>query len=176
MPGLMAVVGQSRADAEDKHERLQSLIHPDIGLAILSDIVGMDLSTYPLDGPLPDAPLTNAQQGRQKLVIDLARRDGLTIRQLYQRIAGSRAHRTICGTASDIANSLEHWYTGGAADGFNILTSTLPDGIADFAALVIPELQRRRLFRSAYEGPTLRENLGLKRPENQFFSHQRTAK
>lgn len=176
MPGLMAVVGQSRADAEDKHERLQSLIHPDIGLAILSDIVGMDLSTYPLDGPLPDAPLTNAQQGRQKLVIDLARRDGLTIRQLYQRIAGSRAHRTICGTASDIANSLEHWYTGGAADGFNILTLTLPDGIADFAALVIPELQRRRLFRSAYEGPTLRENLGLKRPENQFFSHQRTAK
>ena len=170
MPGVMAVVGRSKAEAEDRHERLQSLIHPELGVAILSDIVGMDLSPFALDGPLPEVPMSNTQQGRQQLVVEMARRDGLTIRQLARRTAGSRAHRTICGTAADIADSLEHWYRGGAADGFNILSPTLPDGFVDFVELVVPELQRRGLFRTAYEGRTLRENLGLARPENQFVS------
>ena len=170
MPGVMAVVGRSKAEAEDRHERLQSLIHPELGVAILSDIVGVDLSPFALDGPLPEVPMSNTQQGRQKLVVEMARRDGLTIRQLARRTAGSRAHRTICGTAADIADSLEHWYRGGAADGFNILSPTLPDGFVDFVELVVPELQRRGLFRTAYEGRTLRENLGLARPENQFVS------
>ena len=89
-------------------------------------MLAMDLSAYPLDGPLPEVPLTNSQQGRQKVIIEMARRENLTIRQLYKKVAGARAHRTICGTAGEIADSLEHWYTSGAADGFNILTPTLP--------------------------------------------------
>ena len=96
----------------------------------------------------------------------MARRENLTIRQLYKKVAGTRAHRTVCGTAGEIADSLEHWYRSGAADGFNILTPTLPEGFEDFVAQVVPELQRRGLFRTQYEGRTLRENLGLARPDN----------
>jgi N-acetyl-S-(2-succino)cysteine monooxygenase len=168
MPGVLAVVGWSKAEAEDRYAQLQSLIHPELGVAMLSDMVGMELSSLPLDGPLPEVPLTNTQQGRQKVVIEMARRENLTIRQLYKRVAGQRAHRTVCGMASDIADSLEHWYTSGAADGFNILSLTYPDGLVDFVEQVVPELQRRKLFRTEYEGRTLRENLGLPRPENRF--------
>jgi alkanesulfonate monooxygenase len=131
-------------------------------------MVGLDLSAFPLDGPLPDVPLSNTQQGRQRVVIDLARREGLSIRQLYQRVSGARAHRIIFGTAAEIADSLELWYRSGAADGFNIMSLTFPDGLRDFVDQVIPELQRRKLFRTDYEGKTLRENLGLPRPPNAF--------
>jgi FMN-dependent oxidoreductase (nitrilotriacetate monooxygenase family) len=168
MPGVLAVVGRTRAEAEDKYERLQALIHPELGVAMLSEMLGMDVSPYPLDGPLPDVPLTNSQQGRQKVIIEMARRERLTVRQVYKRVSGARAHRTVCGTAADIADSLEHWYTSGAADGFNILNLTFPDGFVEFADMVVPELRRRKLFRTEYEGRTLRENLGLPRPANRF--------
>jgi N-acetyl-S-(2-succino)cysteine monooxygenase len=168
MPGVLAVVGRTKAEAEDKFGELQSLIHPEVGVGVLSEMVGMDLAPFPLDGPLPEVPLTNSQQGRQKVIVDMARREGLTIRQLYQRTTAARAHRTVCGTASDIADSLQHWHENGAADGFNILNLTFPDGFEDFANTVVPELQRRKLFRTAYEGRTLRENLGLPRPANRF--------
>src|SRR5262245_736695 len=170
MPGVLAVLGRSKAEAEDKYERLQSLIHPELGVAYLSEMLGTDVSSFPLDGPLPDVPLTNSQQGRQKVIVELARREGLTIRQLYQRVAGQRAHRTVCGTASDIADSLEHWHKSGAADGFNILSLTHPHGFIDFTTQVVPELQRRGLFRTEYEGRTLRENLGLLRPANRHVA------
>jgi N-acetyl-S-(2-succino)cysteine monooxygenase len=170
MPGVQAVLGSSRAEAEDKYERLQSLIHPELGVAYLSEMLGTDISGYPLDGPLPEVPLTNSQQGRQKVIIELARRENLTIRQLYKRVAGTRAHRTVCGTASEIADSLEHWYRGGAADGFNILTPRLPADFEDFVSQVVPELQRRGLFRTQYAGRTLRENLGLARSDNRHSS------
>jgi alkanesulfonate monooxygenase len=133
-------------------------------------MLGTDVSPYPLDGPLPEISPTNSQQGRQKVIVEMARRENLTIRQLYLRVAGQRAHRTICGTAKDIADSLEHWHTSGAADGFNILNLTFPDGFVKFADLVVPELQRRGLFRTEYEGQTLRENLGLPRPENRWVA------
>jgi alkanesulfonate monooxygenase len=175
MPGVLAVVGGSKAEAEDKYEQLQSLIHPENGVAQLSEMVGMDLSPFPLDGPLPEVPLTNSQQGRQKVIVDMARREGLTIRQLYKRTTAARAHRTICGTAADIADSLEHWHRSGAADGFNILNLTYPDGFADFAGLVVSELQRRGLFRTRYEGRTLRENVGLPRPGNRFVARSVAA-
>jgi FMN-dependent oxidoreductase (nitrilotriacetate monooxygenase family) len=166
MPGVLAVVGRTRAEADDRFAQLQALIHPEVGVAMLSEMVGMDLSGFPLDGPLPEVPLTNSQQGRQKVIVEMARRENLTIRQLYQRASPARAHRIVCGTATDIADSLEQWYTSGAADGFNILNLTFPDGFEDFAKLVVPELQRRKLFRMEYEGRTLRENLGLPRPAN----------
>jgi FMN-dependent oxidoreductase (nitrilotriacetate monooxygenase family) len=175
MPGVLAVLGHDKAEAEDKYERIQSLIHPELGLAYLSEMLGSDVSSYPLDGPLPDLPVTNSQQGRQKMITEMARREGLTIRQLYRRVAGQRAHRTVCGTAADIADSLEHWYKSGAADGFNILSLTHPDGFVDFCNLVVPELQRRGLFRTAYEGVTLRENLGLQRPANRYAENRGRA-
>jgi alkanesulfonate monooxygenase len=176
MPGVMTVVGRSRAEAEDKYERLQALIHPAIGVKLLSSFIGMDVSGYPLDGPLPDLPASNSEHGRQKVILDLARRENLTIRQLYKRVAGQRAHRTVIGTPADIADAFEDWFTGGAADGFNILPLTFPEGLNDLVDFVLPELRRRGLFRSEYEGKTLRENLGLPKPENLLAKGKRTSR
>jgi FMN-dependent oxidoreductase (nitrilotriacetate monooxygenase family) len=168
MPGVMTVIGQTRAEAEDKYEKLQELIAPEIGIKTLSAYFGLDLSRYPLDGPVPDPANTNQEVGRVKVMVDLARRENLTIRQLYKRVIGQRAHRVVIGTGSDIADAFEEWFTGGAADGFNVLPLTFPRGLEDLVEFVIPELQRRGLFRTAYEGTTLRENLGLPRPINRW--------
>jgi len=168
MPGVMTSVGRTRAEAEDKYARLQALIHPELGVKLLSSFIGFDVSPYPLDGPLPELPPSNSEHGRQKVIVDLARRENLTIRQLYQRVAGQRAHRTVIGTPSDVADALEDWFRAGAADGFNILPLTFPDGLNDLVELVLPELRRRGLFRTEYEGRTLRENLGLPKPENRW--------
>ena len=120
-------------------------------------------------------PLSNSQQGRQKVVVEMARSENLTIRQLYKRVATARGHRVAVGTASDIADALEQWYRGGAADGFNIMPQILPAGLNEFVELVIPELQRRGLFRTRYEGRTLRENVGLPRPGNRFVARSVAA-
>jgi alkanesulfonate monooxygenase len=169
MPGIYAVIGASTQEAEEKYEELQALIHPTVGLSLLSALAGgIDLSAYPLDGPLPDLPETSVNKSRQKLVVDLARRDNLTIRQLYETLAGARGHFTMWGTPRQVADEIEAWFTGGAADGFNVMPPHLPDGLDAFAERVIPELQRRGLFRTEYEGRTLRENLGLSRPANRF--------
>ena len=106
--------------------------------------------------------------GRVKVMVELARRENLSIRQLYQRVIGQRAHRVVIGTPVDIADGLEQWFTAGAADGFNILPLTFPGGLRDFVDLFVPELQWRGLFRADYEGRTLRENLGLPRPVNRW--------
>lgn len=168
MPGLLPVVGPTRRAAEERLDRIQSLIDSEMGVARLSNILGMDLSGYPLDGPLPDVPPGVEQQGRQQVVIDLARREDLTIRQLYQRVTGVRAHRILCGTAEEIADSMEEWYRGGAADGFNVLALTFPEGLDDFVEHVIPVLRDRGLVRTEYESRTLRGNLGLPYPENRW--------
>jgi N-acetyl-S-(2-succino)cysteine monooxygenase len=168
MPGVMTVVGRSHAEAEDKYEQLQTLIVPEIGIKQLSAYFGMDLSKYPLDGPVPEPASTNQEIGRVKVMVDLARRENLTIRQLYKRVIGQRAHRVVIGTPVEIADGLEQWFAAGAADGFNIMPLTFPGGLIDLVELVIPELQRRGLFRREYEGKTLRENLGLPRPVNRW--------
>jgi alkanesulfonate monooxygenase len=168
MPGVMTAIAPTRAEAQEKYERLNSLIHPKLGVQMLSAFIGMDLSGYPLDGPLPDPPASNTEHGRQKVIVDLARRENLSIRQVYMRVAGQRAHHTVIGTPADIADALEDWFSGGAADGFNIMPLTFPHGLDDFVDGVIPELQRRGLFRREYEGRTLRENLGLQRPANRW--------
>ncbi|MBD2123640.1 MULTISPECIES: LLM class flavin-dependent oxidoreductase [Trichocoleus] len=170
MPGVFPVIGRTEQEAKEKFQQIQDLIHPQVGLALLSGMIGgFDLSQYPLDGPLPDLPETNGGKSRQKLLTDLARRENLTIRQLYQAIAGARGHRQILGTPEQIADQLEEWFVNDAADGFNIMPPYLPGGLDEFVDLVIPELQRRGLFRTEYEGSTLRENLGLPRPTNQFI-------
>ncbi|QRM46876.1 LLM class flavin-dependent oxidoreductase [Rhizobium sp. BG4] len=167
MPGIFPVVGLTIAEAEEKFEQIQELIHPVVGLALLSGMTGgVDLSAYPLDGPVPALPETNASKSRQRLLLDLAHRENLTIRQLYLRIAGARGHRQIVGTPAQIADEMQHWFTGGAADGFNIMPPHLPVGLHHFVDLVLPELRRRGLFRNEYEGTTLRQNLGLRTPQH----------
>ncbi len=169
MPGVFPVIGRTEEEAKEKYQQLQELIHPSVGLGLLSGLIGgHDLSKYPLDGPLPDLPDTNGGKSRLQLITDLARRENLTIRQLYLWIAGARGHRTILGTPEQIADQLEDWFVNDGADGFNIMPPWLPGGLDEFVDLVIPELQRRGLFRTEYEGRTLRENLGLPRPVNQF--------
>ncbi|MGL4285288.1 MAG: LLM class flavin-dependent oxidoreductase [Phreatobacter sp.] len=165
MPGVFPVVGRTTSEARDKFEALQSLIDPVVGLALLKTHAGgVDFSGYPLDGPLPDLPETNAGKSRQQLVIALARRENLTIRQLYLRIAGARGHWQLVGTPTEIADQLEERFVNYGADGFNIMAPTLPGGLTDFVDLVVPELRKRGLFRTDYQGTTLREHLGLKRP------------
>ena len=128
MPGVQAVIGRSKAEAEDKYERLQSLIHPELGVAYLSEMLGTDISAdIRSTGRCPRCRSPTRSRAGRRSSSRLARRENLTIRQLYKKVAGTRAHRTICGTAGEIADSLEHWYRSGAADGFNILTPTLPE-------------------------------------------------
>lgn len=165
MPGVVPVVANTAAEAQAKFETLQNLIHPALGVKVLSDLLGVDLSQYPLDGPVPDAPPNGMQEGRQRVVQDMARHENLTIRQVYQRVAGARGHRIITGSPSDIADELETWWAEGAADGFNIMPPIFPDGLRDFVDLVVPELQKRGIYRTEYEGKTLRENLGLPFPD-----------
>ncbi|WP_069866814.1 MULTISPECIES: LLM class flavin-dependent oxidoreductase [Pseudomonas] len=165
MPGLSPVLGRTQAEAEDLYAELQDLIEPQLGLALLSGMAGgLDLSAYPLDGPLPELPPSNAMKSRQALFIELARRESLSIRQLYLKVAGARGHCTLVGGPRQIADHLEQWFTSGAADGFNIMPPLLPDGLDSFVDLVVPELQKRGLFRREYQGKTLREHLGLQRP------------
>jgi N-acetyl-S-(2-succino)cysteine monooxygenase len=168
MPGVMTVIGHTRAEAAEKYERLQALLSPELALKDLSSHFGLDLARYPLDGPVPDPDPGVEQKGRVKVMVELARRENLSIRQLYKRVYGQRGHRVVVGTPVEVADALEEWYRGGAADGFNILPLTFPRGLQDIVDLLIPELQRRGLFRKEYEGRTLRENLGLPFPENRW--------
>lgn len=167
MPGLLPVVAATRNEAEEKFQQLQDRVLPKVGLATLATTLGeVDLSSYDLDGPLPDLPPANGPQSRRQLLIDMARRDNLTIRQLYQRVVGARGHLTVVGTAADVADVMQQWLEQGAADGFNVMPAHLPVGLQDFTEHVVPQLQRRGLFRLAYEGHTLREHLGLDRPRH----------
>ncbi|MDB5379296.1 MAG: nitrilotriacetate monooxygenase [Rubritepida sp.] len=168
MPGLMAIPGHTRQEAQDRYEVLQELVQPLVGLGALSNYLG-DLSAYPLDGPVP-APVNRRMHSRAQIFLDIAARGNLTIRQLYLSVAGGNGHRTVIGTPADIVDAMEEWFTQDAADGFNILPPWLPGGLEDVVEMVVPEMQRRGLFRTAYEGPTLREILGLPYP-----THRRAA-
>lgn len=171
MPGVFVMVGETEALAREKFEAFQALVEPEVGVALLGRMLGnFDLSGYPLDGPLPELPLTDSgQQSRQKLLTELAGREQLSLAELGRKIAGGRGHYSLIGTPVQIADQLQAWFEQGAADGFNVLVPHLPGGLEDFADHVVPELQRRGLFRTEYEGTTLRENLGLEKPTNPFF-------
>ncbi|WP_331694164.1 LLM class flavin-dependent oxidoreductase [Pandoraea sputorum] len=157
MPGLTPYVGRTRQEAQDKFDQLQELIDPLSGLSILYSVLG-DLSGYDLDGPVPATsagPVSSIGNG----LLEMARRDNLTIRQLYKiRASGGRQ---LIGTAQDIVDDMESWFREGAADGFNLCPATLPGGLDDFIEFILPELRRRGLFRTEYTAQTLRGNLGL---------------
>jgi FMN-dependent oxidoreductase (nitrilotriacetate monooxygenase family) len=170
MPGVAPFVGRTEAEAREKYDRLTSLILEEDGIALIKGLTGgtLDLTGVDLDGPLPPVGPTEGMKSRQALIRQIADENGFTIRQLYQHVASARGHFTVVGTATQIADILEDWFRNEGADGFNILPPWLPTGLTDFVDLVIPELQRRGLFRTAYEGRTLRENLGLPFPENRW--------
>jgi alkanesulfonate monooxygenase len=168
LPGALVIVGDTEAEARAKKTLLDSLVHPDSGLPNLSMRLGVDASKFDLDGPLPDIPETNDSKSGRQSVIDLARRENLTVRQLAER-AGRYGGLEMVGTPATIADQMQAWLEGRACDGFNVMFHTVPEGLDDFVDKVVPELQRRGLFRREYEGTTLRENLGLPRPENRFF-------
>jgi FMN-dependent oxidoreductase (nitrilotriacetate monooxygenase family) len=174
MPGIFPVLGGSETEAQANCEFIQSLVHPSIAWAILKQYyVGVDLSGYSLDDVAPPLPRdTELNKSRLKLVSDLAARNGLTLRQLYLSLATARGHRTVVGTPEQVADAIQEWFTQGAADGFNIMPPILPGGLDDFVDQVVPILQRRGLFRTEYEGATLRENLGLERPVNRFVARR----
>jgi FMN-dependent oxidoreductase (nitrilotriacetate monooxygenase family) len=162
MPGAFIMAGASEAEARERFEEMQAFVDPMNGLAALQNYgFGIDLEQHPWDSPFPELPPTEGQQGRREVVMAMARRENMTVRQVCQRMAVTRGHFFVLGTATQIADQLEEWFTGGAADGFNLMLPSFPDSLDAFVRHVIPELQRRGLFRSEYEGVTLRDNLGL---------------
>jgi FMN-dependent oxidoreductase (nitrilotriacetate monooxygenase family) len=169
LPGCFVVVGDTLEEAQKTKALLDSRVHPDSGIGTISAQLGFDASGFDLDGPLPEIPETNTgKTGRQRL-IDMARRENLTVRELAQRVGGSFGSLEMIGTPAMIADQMETWLKEEGSDGFNVLFPWLPGGLDDFCNKVVPELQRRGLFRREYEGATLRENLGLPRPGNRFF-------
>ena len=172
LPGALVVVGETAAEAREKRARLDSLVHPDSGIASLSIALGHDSSRFDLDAPLPEIPESNASKSGRQRIIARARRENLTVRDLA-RIAGSYGGLALVGTPEMIGDQMEEWLYADACDGFNIMFPYVPGGLDDFVDQVVPELQRRGLFRREYEGKTLRENLGLSRPENRFFAARR---
>lgn len=177
MPGVAPFVGRTEEEARAKYDSLTSLILEEDGLALLNGLTGgtLDLRGVDLDGPLPPVAPTEGMKSRQALIRQIADENGFTIRQLYQHVASARGHFTIVGTPQSIADTLQEWFENEAADGFNILPPWLPTGLEDFVDLVIPELQRRGLFRTAYEGRTLRANLGLPLPVNRHAAQRAAA-
>jgi FMN-dependent oxidoreductase (nitrilotriacetate monooxygenase family) len=170
LPGAFVVVGDSVAEARAKKRRLDSLVHPDSGIASLSVRLGHDVSGFDLDGPLPEIPESNASKSGRERLVDLARRENMTVRELAQHVGGAFGSLEMIGTPATIADQMEEWLATGGSDGFNVMFPYLPGGLDDFVDRVVPELQRRGLFRRDYEGATLRENLGLPRPANRFFT------
>jgi len=162
LAGIMPFLGRTRQEARDKLDRLQSLIQPEVGLGMLRLHNFPDLRGHDLDGPMPEVELSRGRYDMfSDMLLERVRRENLTIRQTYEVIAEGFWQYGKVGTASDIADAMEEWFTTGAADGFNVQCPYLPGGAADFVDLVVPELQRRGLFRREYEEATLRERLGM---------------
>ena len=173
LPGIVPVLGSTEAEAQAREAELARLQVAEYGLKQLGSLIGVQLTEDDLDRPLPDLGPASAVQGHQSrftVITDLARREGLTVRQLLVRLGGGRGHRTFTGTPEQVADTIQHWFESGAADGFNVMPPLLPGGLDEFVDHVVPELRRRGLFRHEYTGKTLREHYGLERPDNRYTS------
>ena len=168
LPGAFVVVGDTVEEARKKRDLLDSLVHYDSAIAGLSVILGTDASKFDPDGPLPPIPESNASKSGRDRLVEYAAKNNVTVRQLAQRVGGYGG-LSFGGTPATIADQMEEWLVTNASDGFNIMFPFLPQGLDDFVDKVVPELQRRGIYRKDYEGRTLRENLGLPRPKNRFF-------
>ncbi|RLK28512.1 LLM class flavin-dependent oxidoreductase [Cupriavidus plantarum] len=164
MPGLMPIIGRTEAEAHDKLAQLQSFTDQSNALAILNEQLGMDVSTFALDEPLPPLSTDIVVHSRSALLIKLARSRNLTLRQLYHLCASARGHQIVVGTAEQVAQHMIDWVQAGAADGFNIMPAYFPGGLEEFLSEVVPILQDRGEFRREYEADTLRGNLELPLP------------
>ncbi len=172
LPGIVPAIGSTEAEALELEAELDRLIRPEYARRQLATTLRVDPEVLDLDRELPaDLPSEDEIEGaksRYTLIVTLARRERLTVRQLIGRLGGGRGHRTFAGTPEQVADAIEEWYRSGAADGFNIMPPVLPSGLETFVDHVVPILQRRGLFRTEYTGTTLREHYGLPRPANQF--------
>ncbi|OLP61976.1 monooxygenase [Xaviernesmea oryzae] len=169
LPAAFIVLGEMVEDAKRKRATLDSLVHYDSAIASLSIALGHDASTFDPDAPLPEIPDTNASKTGREQVLKLAQEEGLTVRQLAQRYGGYSGLAFV-GTAESVADEMQLWLEQEASDGFTVVFPFLPQGLEDVTRDLVPELQRRGLFRRDYEGTTLRDHLGLARPANAFFS------
>jgi FMN-dependent oxidoreductase (nitrilotriacetate monooxygenase family) len=174
LPGALVVVGDTLSQAQAKRARLDGLVNYANAIASLSIALGHDASGFDPDGPLPEIPESNASKSGRERVIELARRENLTVRELAQRLGGYGGLAFV-GTPQSIADGMHEWLLTAGCDGFNVMFPYLPEGLDDFVGRVVPELQRRGIFRSRYEGATLRENLGLPRPANRNFAKAQGA-
>jgi FMN-dependent oxidoreductase (nitrilotriacetate monooxygenase family) len=170
LPGLVPAIGSTEAEARQLDEELDRLIVPEYAKRQLAETLHLRPEDLALDAELPaDLPGEDEIEGaksRYTLVVNLARRERLTVRQLIGRLGGGRGHRTFAGTPEQVADAIQHWWEQGAADGFNVMPPVLPSGLTAFVDQVVPILQKRKLFRTEYEGKTLRDNYGLPRPAN----------
>jgi FMN-dependent oxidoreductase (nitrilotriacetate monooxygenase family) len=169
LPGVMPIVGRSNKEAFEKLGVLQGFVSGSNALAILSDRFGQDMSAYDLDGPVPDLALPDSYHSFARVMLAKARRENMTLRDLYNLTAAARGHWVLCGSAESIADTLQQWFENHAADGFNVMPPYFHEGFEDFVELVVPILQERGLFRTDYQGVTLRDHLGLPRPANPHF-------
>jgi FMN-dependent oxidoreductase (nitrilotriacetate monooxygenase family) len=179
LPGIVPVIGGTEQEAKRKEEELARLQLTAYGLRQLSSVIGVELGEDDLDRPLPelvDVSQIQTAQSRFTLVTDLARRERLTVRELLVRLGGGRGHRTFTGTPEQIVATLIEWFESGAADGFNVMPPLLPSGLAEFVDEVVPLLQKRGLFRTAYSGRTLRDHYGLARPESRYTQQRAQAR
>ena len=168
LPACMVIIGETAEEAQERREILDSLVHFESAIASLSIALGTDASRFDPDAPLPNIPETNAGKSSRHKAIRIAKEEGLTVRQIAQRIGG-HSSLTLMGHPEFIADQMQEWFETEACDGFTIQFPYLPPGLDDFVDKLIPILQNRGLFREEYEGTTLRENLGLQIPKNQFF-------
>ncbi len=163
LPGMMPIIGATDAEAREKLAKLQSWLTPTNAATLVASRIGYDVSGHPLDGPVPPPPPFQGSRTFSHVLYETALREKMTLRDLYNLTAAARGHWVVCGTPQGIADTLEEWFVSHAADGFNILPPYFPGAFADFVNLVVPELQRRGLFRQDYQGNTLRDHFGLAR-------------
>jgi FMN-dependent oxidoreductase (nitrilotriacetate monooxygenase family) len=163
LPGVMPIIGASDAAAREQLSKLQSWLTPTNAATLVASRIGYEVAGHPLDGPVPPPPPNGESRTFSHVLYETAQREKMTLRDLYNLTAAARGHWVVCGTPEGIADTLEEWFVGAAADGFNILPPYFPGAFDDFVDLVVPELQRRGLFRRDYQGRTLRDHLGLAR-------------